>query len=316
MLLPWMEEFVSAAAPLNIEGIVVVRHGEEIGRFHWMTEKRRNQYSVSKSVVSCAVGMAIREGLIGGPDDLVVDYFPDKLPENPSPWLHELTLHHLLTMSMGQDSAYLMSDTRPALREQEQDWVRYILSRPFVCQPGSRFQYTNAAPYLLAKIIQKQSGQNLVDYLMPRLFTPLGIPVPQWETDPEGDTFGSSGLMISVSELALLGQLYLQKGEWDGRQLVPARWVEESSRCQIATATGEEDQPADSAQGYGYLFWRCQPDAYRADGMYGQFAIIIEELDLVIAINSQSTRAQDIPTCCWEHLLPCLPSEEETAEEV
>ena len=144
---------------------------------------------------------------------------------------------------------------------------------------------------------------SLVDYLMPRLFEPLGIPRPQDEKDPLGNTFGAGGLQLNVSELAKLGLLYLQKGQWQGRQLIPASWVEEASRSFIISDQGDGEIGTD----YGYLFWIMPDGMFRADGKYGQYCIVVPKKNAVIAINSmQIEDEKKVLRAAVKTLLPLL----------
>ena len=126
-------------------------------------------------------------------------------------------------------------------------------------------------------LVQRRAGCDLVSYLTPRLFAPMGIQRPTWETDPQGFTFGAGGLFLCVSELLKFGRLLLQKGQWEGRQLVPADYLEQAAGKQMEN--GEE--------GYGYLFWRGERNSYRADGKYGQYALVFPEENAVICTNAE-----------------------------
>lgn len=291
-------DFKAAMDQRNVKGIIVMQHGEVIDSYHWDEEHRRNQYSASKSFTSAAVGIAVREGLLRL-DERVVDCFPEDLPAEPCAHLQALTVKELLTMTVGQDSSLLMGGQRPFLKET--DWVRYALRQPFAWAPGSTFRYSNVGPYLAGVLVQRRSGCNLTDYLTPRLFKPLGIMKPTWETDPNGYTFGAGGLYLCVSELAAFCQLYLDKGVKDGRSIIPAEWIAES-RAIHAPTSGKKD----GSCGYGYLFWLGQNGSYRADGKYGQIGIILEDKDAVIAFNADSNNPQEILDCIWETVWPKL----------
>ncbi len=238
-------------------------------------EIRRNQYSVTKSFTSAAVGIAMGEGLLSL-EERLVDAFAQDLPEEVSDNLAAATVRDLLTMCLGHDRAYLMGEERPFL--QETDWVRYSLAQPFIHKPGTHFQYNNAGPYLAGILVQRRAGCTLDQYMTPRLFQPLGIVAPTWEIDPQGNSFGAGGLFLCVSELLKFGELWLQKGSWNGKQLIPADYIEEASRKQVENG----------AEGYGYLFWRGPHQSFRADGKYGQYAIILPEENAVIAVNAES----------------------------
>jgi CubicO group peptidase (beta-lactamase class C family) len=202
-------------------------------------------------------------------------------------------------MSFGHDKAYLMGNTRPFLLEQ--NWVKYVLHQPFAYRPGEKFVYNNAGPYLAGILVQKLAGCDLVEYLMPRLFEPLSIMRPTWETDPQGLTFGAGGLFLCVSDMAKFGQLYLQEGEWNGKQLISREWVKEASKKQV-----ENFGTKDFGNGYGYLFWRGQHDSYRADGKYGQYSIVLKDKNAVIVVNAECREEHKILDCIWDTIFPLL----------
>jgi len=276
-----LSEFEIKAPELGVKNILILQNGEKIAEKHWDEEIRRNQYSVSKSFTCAAVGIAIHEHLLSL-EEKICDAFPDEVPEEPNDFLKNLTVRHLLTMSIGQEKGHLMGTQRPFL--ETKDWVRYALCQPFSFMPGEKFVYSNVGPYLAGILVQRRAGCNLIDYLMPRLFVPLGILRPTWETDPEGNTFGAGGLFICVSELARFMQLYLQNGSWNGRQLLSAKWVRESAQKQMENGR----------EGYGYLFWRGAGNSYRSDGKYGQYGIIVPDKQMVISINSECIRQNEL----------------------
>lgn len=293
-----LETFIEQTKGITINNIMVLKDGEKIAEHHWIQEIRQNQYSVSKSFTSAAIGMAIGEGLLTL-EDPVIEFFPDKAPENPSERLQSLKIKHLLTMSIGHNGPDLMSGQR--LKMQGEDWVKYCLALPIDHDPGTSFLYSNVGPYLAGMIIKKLTKSNLLDYLMPRLFEPLGIGLPTWETDGMGNSFGSSGLMLAVSEIARFGQLYLQKGEWKGKQLIPKEWVEETAKAQISTGT---ESPFNEK--YSYLFWMGPNNSYRADGMFGQYSIIMPDKNAVVAINSFNTGDENILDYVWKYIYPLI----------
>jgi len=282
-----LEKFIESATPLRALAVTVIQDGKEIARHEWEPVLRRNVYSVSKSFTAAAVGIAAGEGLLSL-DEKLVDAFPDELPEAVSDNLKKATVRDLLTMGIGHGEAWLMGAQRAKLTET--DWVRLALSYPFVYEPDTTFVYNNAAPYLAAVLLQRRAGCSLVDYLMPRLFEPLGILRPTWETDPANNSFGASGLMLSVDEIARFGQLLLQDGLWNGKQLIPADWVRACTSVQIDNG----------GEGYGYLFWRGPHDTWRADGMFGQFSIICRSKNAVIGVVAESREADKLLAAVFE----------------
>ena len=288
-----IREIDQYAEEMRILNLRVCRGGEIIVKRDWDGEIRRNQYSASKSFTSAAVGIACREGLLRL-DEKLCDVFEEEIPSQPSENLQKAVVRDLLTMCLGQKEGWLMGEQRPVM--EEEDWVRFCLSRPFETEPGTTFVYNNAGPYLAGILVQRRAGCSLVDYLMPRLFAPLGIRRTVWEVDPQGFTFGAGGLFLCVTELMRFGQLLLQEGMWNGKQLIPAEYVREASRVQADNG----------AEGYGYLFWRGPYNSFRADGKYGQLAIVLPDKNAVIAINAESRDAGSMMKRCMDVIVPQL----------
>lgn len=224
------DAFEKKAKELGVLGIVVTKDGKEIGKKLWDEQCRRNVYSASKSFTSTAVGIAVKEGLLSL-DEKLVDCFAEDLPETVSDNLAKATVKDLLTMCLGQEKAELMGAQRPVY--EEEDWVKMSLAFPFVYEPGTKFVYNNVGPYLAGVLVERRAGCDLVSYLYPRLFKPLGIARPTWELDPYGHVFGAGGLFLTMDELHKLGLLYLQNGNWNGKQLVPESWVKEATSKQV-----------------------------------------------------------------------------------
>lgn len=264
-------KFVEAASKLGALGLKVTQNNELIAEWHSEPEIRRNVYSASKSFTSCAVGMAIEEGLLSL-DEKLVDVFPEELPEVVNEHLEKATVRDLLTMSLGQEEAALMGNQRPFY--EEENWVKLSLAVPFESAPGKHFVYSNVGPYLAGILVQRRAGCDLVTYLMPRLFAPLGIKRPTWEVDPLGNVFGASGLMLTLSELHKFGLLYLQKGKWNGKQLVSEKWIEESTK-------------RNGKFPYAYLFWRGEYNSFRADGMYSQYSMVLPDQNAVVSVVAE-----------------------------
>lgn len=288
-----LENFEKRAKAIGVLGVKVSQGGEVLAHKSWDDPCRRNIYSATKSVTSCAVGFARQEGLLSL-EERLVDAFPQDLPEHISENLEKATVRDLLTMSLGQEKGYLMGADRPLYPER--DWVKLALSLPFVDAPGAKFVYNNVGPYLAGVLVQRRSGCDLVSYLTPRLFDHLGITRPTWEVDPVGYTFGAGGLFWTLSELHSFGQFYLQKGSWQGKQLLDPAWVEESSKKQVDNG----------AFGYGYLFWQGQQNTYRADGKYGQLSIVCPDKDAVISVVCECRDGKALDSAIFEELYPQL----------
>jgi CubicO group peptidase (beta-lactamase class C family) len=166
------------------------------------------------------------------------------------------------------------------------------------------------ATFMLSAIVQKVTGQKLTEYLQTRLFGPLAITGYKWDESPEGINVGGWGLYIKTEDMAKFGQLFLQKGVWNGEQLLPPGWVEEASSWKIVSGpAGNEtyqNPESDWTQGYCYQMWRCRHNAYRADGANGQFIIVIPDSDAVVAMTANVRDMQAEINLVWKHILPAL----------
>jgi len=289
---------------LELHSFMFVRHGHVIAEGWWEPYRRSYPhmlFSLSKSFTSTAIGFAEAEGLLTL-DDPVIGYFSEDLPEEISPNLSAMRIRDLLTMGTGHDK-----DTLDRLLQSEDgNWAKAFLSAPVVHPPGSRFVYNSGATYMLSAILHKVAGQSLLDYLEPRLFKPLGIVGATWETCPRGIAAGGWGLSITTEDIAKFGQLYLQNGVWNNHQLLPDGWANKASSKQISNGDGGE---SDWTQGYGYQFWRCRHGAYRGDGAFGQFCVIMPEQDAVIVMTGGHHKLQEAMNAVWNHLLPAMERE-------
>lgn len=289
-----LDTFVEHANDLGLVSIMVTQHGELLAKHNWDEDARRNIYSAAKSFTSAAVGIAQHEGLLSI-DEKLTDAFAEDLPEVVSDNLAKATVRDLLTMQLGQGEAKMMGGQRPFI--EETDWTKLALSYPFVYEPGTHFVYNNVGPYLAGVLVQRRAGCDLVSYLMPRLFEPLGIRMrPMWERDPHGLIFGAGGMFLNIYELNKLGLLYLQNGKWNGAQLVPEDWVLEST-----TKQAEND-----GHGYGYLFWMGDKNSFRADGKYCQWSIVLREKDAVITTIAECRDSRRLMHTVFEDIYPQL----------
>ena len=302
-----IQDFVDAIARcgLRMRGIEVYQHGDQIANYRWAPDYRYPVYSVTKSFTSAAVGIAIHEGMFGL-HDKIAEYFPEYAPENRDDRIWRITVRDLLTMNTGHTCDAML---RPEEGMDDDDPIRYFFSIPLEKEPGTYYQYNGGATYMLSALIQKLTGAPLYDYVNSRIFKPLGIENPHWDTCPQGRTIGCSALFLKTSEMAKLGLLYLNKGVWEGKQLVPAEWVAESGKYQVDNTTFH-DGPAgpDYSCGYGYQFWRCNPavNAYRADGYMGQFVIVFDDLDAIVVTSSWEMQYAEILEVIWEVIYPKL----------
>ncbi len=298
-------KFLDAVAESKHElhSFMVLRHGKVVSEGWWKPyapDLKHTMYSVSKSFTATAIGFAVAEKKISV-EDKVTSFFPQDLPAEISPNLEELRVKHLLSMTVGQKP----DPSGPV--GMSENWVRTFLNTPIVNKPGSEFLYNSAGTYMLSAIVQKVTGQKVIDYLQPRLFGPLGIQGIDWETDPRGINVGGWGLRLKTEDMAKFGQLFLQKGNWNGKQIIPTSWIEEATSAKILqdpkASQGRKDS-SDWLQGYCYQMWRSRNNSYRGDGAYGQFILVLPEKDAVVIITSESTNLQSELNLVWQYLLP------------
>jgi len=289
----------------GMHSVMVLRHGHVIAEGWWAPYAREHNhvlYSLSKSFTSTAVGFAVAEGRLSV-DDQVLKFFPDDAPAEVSDHLKAMRVRDLLTMATGhQDEPPTAPDAMSA---------RSFLAQPVPHLPGTHFKYNTAATFMQSAIVQKVTGETTLEYLRPRLFEPLGIERPVWETNFQGIALGGYGLRVRTEDIAKFGQLYLQKGAWEGQQRLPADWVEMATSRQVSNGSNPQ---SDWNQGYGFQFWRCRHRAFRGDGAFGQYCIVMPEQDAVIAITSGVRDMQAVLNLVWDLFLPaCKPEPLEPA---
>ena len=292
----------------DLHSLMVLRHGKIVAEY-WFDDnaagKKHVMNSVSKAFTSMAVGFAVAENRLKL-SDKVISFFPNDLPATISPYLAELQVRDLLTMTVGHNA-----DSTASIKTQEGNWERKFLALPIENKPGTKFVYNTMGIYMLSAIVQKVTGKKLIDYLYPRLFRPLGIVGAEWETSPSGVNTGGWGLYIKTEDMAKLGQLLLQKGNWKGKQILPESWIDEATTAKITQAPvwvtpGTKAKDSDWMQGYGYQLWRCRHNSYRADGAQGQFIIVVPEKDAVIVTTANIEDMQAEINLIWDYLLPAL----------
>ncbi|WP_343210114.1 serine hydrolase [Anaerolentibacter hominis] len=260
---------------VNAHGIMVLKNGNVICETSFAPYEQNTwhvMYSLSKSITGLAVGLLIDEGKLS-PDEKVLDILNYKVSPFALLRHKNLTVRHLLMMSSGTVFNEGGSVT-------EEDWVTGYLEAAVKFEPGERFYYNSMNSYLLSAVVKIRSGQGLMEYLGPRLWEPLDIRKAYWETCPRGIEKGGWGLYLRLEDMAKIGQLYLQRGNWKGRQLVSEQWIKESTRRQIKT---REEDLCD----YGYQIWTMRDDkGFIFNGMLGQNIIVYPEKDMVVATTA------------------------------
>ncbi len=270
----------------DVHGLMMIRHDKVIAEHWWAPygpEYQHAMYSATKTFTGTAIGFAVQEGLLNV-DDKVISFFPDLLPETISPELAELSVEHLLSMSVGHAS------TRYAGSGLSQ--VKSFLAAPFEYEPGTSFAYNITASHMLSHILTKVSGMTIYEFLKPRLLDPLEIEDVVWEMDNDGINMGNGGTHMKTSDMAKMGLFLINKGNWDGEQLLNAEWIETATRPHIMQHpewTQEQIANAedDGAQGYGYQIWMGRNNSYRAIGGQNQLIMVIPEYDFVLVCHSR-----------------------------
>jgi CubicO group peptidase (beta-lactamase class C family) len=290
---------------LELHGFMMMRYGQVISEGWWRPYEAKRPhmlFSLTKSFTATAVGFAVSEGRLSV-EDKVVSFFSQFVNEPVSVYQASMSVRDLLTMSAGHEKPTMGSFWRQLMGS----WSSHFLNIPVEHKPGTRFMYNSGATYMLSAIVQSVTGERLLDYLKPRLFEPLGIQTSEWDTSPDGIDAGGWGLTLTTEDLLRFGQFYLQQGKWNGKALLPESWIHEATSLQIDNGSNPLN---DSEQGYGYQFWLCRHGAYRADGAFGQFCIIMPEQQAVIAMHGGLTRMQDVLNHVWDYLLPAMKDQQ------
>jgi CubicO group peptidase (beta-lactamase class C family) len=295
-------DFIEAADEQidTMNSFMLVRHGHVVAEGWWSPYDAASPhmlFSLSKSFTSTAVGLAIADGKLTL-DDEVLKFFPEDAPLEPSANLKAMRVRDLLCMSTGHQAEVPLAANRDP-------WTKAFLNHPVPHKPGTHFMYNTPATYMLSAIVQKVTGMTILDYLRPRLFDPLGIENPRWGMSPQGISLGGYGLSVRTEDIARFGQLYLRRGVWMGKRLIPESWIDMATMKQTSSGSNPK---SDWEQGYGYQFWRCRHGLYRGDGAFGQFCIVMPDQDAVVAITSGGRDMQAVLNLVWEKLLPAFKS--------
>ncbi len=272
----------------SIRSLLVVRHGFLVAEEYFTpmlydVNDTHILYSVTKSVVSSLIGVAIDHGLIDNTSQLLLDFFPNRTIANLNAWKEAITLEDVLQMRSGfqwDEDNYNEYNDFFAMRDSE-DWAQYVLDRPMAYEPGSTFYYNSGNSHILATIINVTTGMTPLAFADQYLFGPLGITNRLWLTDPQGVNFGGSNLALRPRDMAKFGLLFLNNGTWDGQQIVSSNWVYSSSHGPSTPYSGTS---------YGYQWWLDDTNEwYSARGYDGQFIYVVQEHDIVVVFSSDNS---------------------------
>jgi CubicO group peptidase (beta-lactamase class C family) len=304
-------KFLNAAdtSDVEIHSFMFLRHGKVIAEGWWDPygpEYKHLLYSASKTFTATAVGLAVSENRLKV-TDRVITFFPYSMPDSVSEYMKTLTVKDLLTMSVGQDP-------EPRSFGNNGDWIATFLATDPVHEPGSVFKYNNMATFMLSAIVQQVTGETIFDYLMPRIFKPLGIRGIDWDLNPQGINLGMIGLRLRTEDLAKFGQLLMNEGVWNQQQLIPKEWVKEATSFKIKTVE-EADDKSDWAQGYAYQMWRGRNNSVRLDGMAGQFVVLFPDKDAIVVFTANARNTQKELNLMHDYLFPAIQSDKALASD-
>jgi CubicO group peptidase (beta-lactamase class C family) len=287
---------------LGVYGIKVETADGQSVSHRWRADDSVHLWSGSKTFTSLAVGMCMDDGKLGL-NDLVLDYFPE-YREIATPGSEKITVRNLLHMASGKlEFEFGVNDE--VMRST--DWAELFFRVPVSKEPGTYFFYSNACTYLLGRIVEKLSGQTVRDFLVPRLFTPLEIWNPQWHTCPGGHSLAAIGLYLTTDEFSRLGLTLLNRGVYKGKRVVSESYLEKAVNDVFDNKRPNFDD-TEGSSGYCYQMWRCSyPGAYRADGYYGQFSIVVPDKKAVVTVTSHEEKvANDIVRAVFKDIVPQL----------
>jgi len=301
---------------VSVDSISIYRHGVNVANFVFNPLYTKDElhviHSVTKSIMSALIGIAVEKDFIDSVDTPFVDFFPGKQETIKDERMRTVRLKDLLSMQTGirsRDYALYRWEGLFDMQKSD-DWVSYIMGLPLDAEPGTRYDYSNMSSFLLSAIIAETTGMDTLSFARKHLFDPLGIKDVRWEVSPQGYHMGYARMWLKPDDMAKIGLLYLQKGYWDGAQIISEAWVTESvtphafpkNLVDVMDADGNKDKRLTTAQwrganfvrpftdGYGYQWWLDKDGSYSAVGVSGQYVMVVPQQNLVIAITSSSSR--------------------------
>ena len=269
----------------DIRSLLVVKNGYLVFENYYaqgMPDRPATVHSVSKSIMSTLIGTAHHQGILPDLDASLAKLLPGYFQGGKHPDKARITLRNLLTMTTGLKPVVTKHYRRFYRWYVSKDRVRFFLEMPVLHQPGRKFAYCNATSHMLSVILSKAAGMSTEDFAQKHLFDPLGIKPFFWNRDAKGYCTGNGGIHLTARQMAKFGFLFLNQGEWDGRQVVPRQWVEQATKAQVRASGNFR---------YGYQWWihpAAGRESYRAWGHGGQYIVVVPELDLVIVTTANT----------------------------
>lgn len=266
----------------EIHSFMFIRHGRLAFKAFYKpyTDKMEHTvFSVSKAFTSTAIGMLYDDGKINL-DDRICDYFPERITPEVTEECKKITIRNLLTMTIGQKGKAVHSGETVV----DSTMLDDFFFRPMVSEPGTEFSYDGHATYMLSALVSKLTKKNVIEFLMPRLFKPLGISKPFYLKDKLGIFLGYTSMRLRMEDLAKVGLMYLNKGVWENKRILSEEWIEFATACHISTAPSTVGP--DWEQGYCASFWRGRHNTFRFCGALGQMCVVMPDYDAVFVVNS------------------------------
>ncbi|TFF95382.1 class C beta-lactamase-related serine hydrolase, partial [Candidatus Thorarchaeota archaeon] len=290
---------------IAVDSILIVRNGYLILEeylSHYRPNDLHHQFSVTKSVLSALIGIAVQEGFIDSISTPMLSFFPNRVVANVDDNKRAMTIGHLLRMDAGfewneEHYGTALNDYNRMIRSK--DWIQYVLDRRIAARPGEIFQYNSGLSHLLSAILQNSTGMKTVDFAKRYLFDPLGIDEYVWDTDPAGINEGGSKLKLRPLDMAKIGYLFLREGDWDGKQIIPRKWIHSVSTTQLIV---------DKYRGYSLHWWTLpQLDVYYALGWGSQSIVVMPDYGVVIAVSAATLhKSAEVTTILNKWILPSM----------
>lgn len=290
---------------IEFQSIVVIKDGYIVAEQYYSDdygpEDIHRIYSCTKSLISSLLGIASGQGLLGSLDQTMVSFFPEYEIQNLDTQKEAISLEHMLTMSAGLDwdeIGFSYEDDRNSYNKWSENGggIEYVLNLPMLAEPGEEFSYNSGVSQVLSGILQKITGVRADSFALEHLFAPLGIEKYYWPIDNDNVAYGGSGVRLTPREMAKFGYLYLKKGMWDGKQIIPEAWVEASQQKHMMRKYIPDEY-------YGYQFWVSNDGYYSAVGFAGQWIMIVPEYELVVVFNNRFIEDEYLQWSTPERLL-------------
>lgn len=287
-----------------VHSVQIVRHGKLVLDAYFYPfgpEMRHDVASVTKSITSTLIGLAVEKGLIRGVQQPVLSFFPNRSVANSDPRKETLTLEHLLTMRAGWDCGFEPKEARLSEMRRSADWLQFMLDLPMVVEPGARFAYCSGNSHMLSIILSQAAGTNALAFARRELFGPLGISDVAWPADPRNCTHGWGDLQLRPRDMAKVGQLFLQRGRWGKRQILAEAWIQTATRAHVKRTTNRDH--------YGYAWWvkgEDFPGMFEAVGRGGQRINVWPAKDSVLVFTGSGFEPGDLA----KFILKALQSDE------